>query len=192
MKKLLCLVALLALSLPAYPQAGEDLPAIDVPILKCATVPVAGTSEIQTITIGGTPTAGSFTLTFAGFTTSAITWTATDATLVAAIDAALEALPNVGTTGVTTAAGTLSSGIGTVTVTFTGNNAKLDVALMTGTSSLTGTSPTLAIATTTAGVTADGRKSGKGALLIDMTNGVLYINTGTSLNPTWTKVGTQS
>ena len=32
----------------------------------------------------------------------------------------------------------------------------------------------------------------KGALLIDTTNGVLYINTGTKAQPTWTKVGTQS
>lgn len=192
MKKVLHLIALLALCLPAYSQSGDNLPTFPARALQCGTVPVAGTNEIQTITLGGTPTGGTFTITFNGFTTSAITWTATDATLVSSIDTALEALPNIGTGGVTTAAGTVSSGIGTITVTFTGNNAKLDVALMTGTSSLTGTSPTLAIATTTAGVTADGRSSAKGTLLIDITNGILYINTGTSLNPTWTKVGTQT
>lgn len=32
----------------------------------------------------------------------------------------------------------------------------------------------------------------KGALVIDVTNGLLYINTGTSASPTWTKVGTQT
>jgi hypothetical protein len=34
--------------------------------------------------------------------------------------------------------------------------------------------------------------AGKGCLLVDTTNGVLYINTGTKASPTWTKVGTQS
>lgn len=34
--------------------------------------------------------------------------------------------------------------------------------------------------------------SNKGTLLIDSTNGKLYINTGTLLSPTWTVVGTQS
>jgi hypothetical protein len=32
----------------------------------------------------------------------------------------------------------------------------------------------------------------KGALLIDITNAILYINTGTQAAPTWTKVGTQT
>ena len=31
-----------------------------------------------------------------------------------------------------------------------------------------------------------------GSLYIDITNGVLYINTNTAASPTWTKVGTQS
>lgn len=32
----------------------------------------------------------------------------------------------------------------------------------------------------------------KGTLLIDTANGILYINTGTSASPTWTKVGLQT
>lgn len=32
----------------------------------------------------------------------------------------------------------------------------------------------------------------KGALLLDTTNGILYINTNTQASPTWTKVGTQT
>lgn len=193
MKFLLSITLSLALVAFSFGQAGEDLPTFPARALQCGTVPVAGTNEIQTLTLGGTPTGGSFTITFAGRTSGAITWTATDATLVSNIDTALEAMPNIGTGGVTTAAGTVTAGIGTITITFTGNNAKLDVALATTTSSLTGTAPTVVIATTTAGVTADGRKATKGTLLIDVTNGILYINTsGTSLNPTWTKVGTQT
>ena len=158
-----------------------------------AGAPVAGTDEIQTITIGGTPTSGSFKLTFEGFTTSAITWTAVDATLVAAIDAALGALPTIGSaSNVTTAAGTLSSGIGTVTVTFVAALGKTNVALMTATSSLVGTNPTVAVTTTTAGVTATARGAPKGATLIDVTNALHYTNTGTAAAPTWTKTGTQS
>jgi hypothetical protein len=33
---------------------------------------------------------------------------------------------------------------------------------------------------------------GKGTLLIDVTNGILYINTGTKSATVWTKVGTQT
>lgn len=35
-------------------------------------------------------------------------------------------------------------------------------------------------------------QAGKGSKLIDYTNGVDYINTGTKASPTWTKTGTQS
>lgn len=156
-----------------------------------AGAPTAGTDEVQTLTIGGTPTGGTFTITYDGRTTTAITWTATDATLVADIDAALEALVNIGTGGVTTAAGTLSSGIGTVTLTFVGVNAKKNVSLAVANSSLTGTSPTAVIATTTPGVDASGRGAAKGALLTDVTNGKLYITTTTN-PPTWVVVGSQS
>jgi hypothetical protein len=166
--------------------------AIGAPLTN-AGAPSAGTDEVQTLTIGGTPDGGTFKLAFEGSTTSAITWTATDATLVASVDAALEALPGIGTGGVTTAAGTLSSGIGTITLTFAGNRGKQAVpTISVADNSLTGTDPTVEVAETTPGVDATGRGASKGALLNDTTNGVAYINTGTALAPTWTKVGTQS
>lgn len=162
-------------------------------ILEIAGAPAAGTDEVQTITIGGTPTAGSFTLTLDGYTTGAIAWSATNNTLIANIDAALEALVNIGTGGVTTAVGTMTAGIGTATVTFVGNNGKRAISLMTSTSSLTGTDPTLAVTETTPGVDASFRNiAGKGQVVSDTTNGKLYINTGTSIAPTWTVVGSQS
>lgn len=161
--------------------------------LTFAGTPGAGTSAVQTLTIGGTPSGGTFKLAFDGQTTAAITWTATDATLVSNIDTALEALTNIGTGGVTTAAGTVSSGIGTVTITFAGNLTKQLVSVITvALNSLTGSSPTLAIANTTPGVDADFRGAGKGVTVIDTTNGKLYINSGTALAPTWTVVGAQS
>lgn len=158
--------------------------------ITIAGAPSAGTSEIQTLTIDAA--GGTFKLAFEGKITSAISWSATNNTLVANIDAALEALPGIGTGGVATAVGTMTSGVGTITLTFGGNRAKQAVPLITvADNSLTGTA-TLSIAETTPGVDATGRGAGIGALLVDVTNAFLYINTGTALAPTWTKVGTQS
>lgn len=156
--------------------------------------PTAGVSEIQTLTIGGTPSAGyTFNIEFEGYTTAPISWSATNATLVANIDAALELLPNIGTGGVTTAVGTMTSGVGTITLTLAGNRAASNVALMVASLvTSAGTSPTAVIATTTAGVDATFKGVPKGALLIDSTNGKLYINTGTAIAPTWTVAGTQT
>lgn len=174
--------------MPTIEGAAQSTPLVN------AGAPVGGTNEVQTITIGGTPTGGTFRLAFDGFSTADIAWSSTNATLVANVDAALEALPNIGTSGVTTAVGTMTAGIGTLTVTFSGTNlAKKAVPTITvANNSLTGSSPTVAVAETTAGVDATARTSPKGALLIDTTNGKLYINTGSAQAPTWTVVGSQS
>lgn len=160
---------------------------------ETAGAPSAGTNAVQTLTIGGTPTGGTFKLGFEGNNTAAITWSATNATLLANINAALDALPALEDGDLVATAGTLTAGIGTVLITAAGNQARTPVTLLTiAGNSLTGTVPTLSIATTTAGVAASGRGARKGALLTDTTNGILYINTGTAYSPTWTKVGTQT
>lgn len=163
--------------------------------LQSAGVPSTGTSEIQTLTIGGTPESGDIlTFTFDGFSVTAA-WNATNATLVANIDAALESLNSIGTGGVAVAVGTATAGVGTFTITFGGNRAKQAVNLITASISNAdgdGSAGTAAITETTPGVTATGRGAPKGALLVDTTNGVLYINTGTGLAPTWTVVGAQT
>lgn len=163
-------------------------------ILESAGAPSAGTSEVQTLTIGGTPTGGSFKIYFEGFTSSSITWSATDATLLANLQAAIDALPSLGTNGFIAAAGTLTDGIGTITLTAGGNRAKqaLGSVLSCPTNALTGTAPTLAVAETTPGVDASFRGAGKGAIVSDTTNGKAYINTGTALVPVWTVVGAQT
>lgn len=189
MKKLfLTIASLAALAMPALAQNSA---VTDWPVYAIAGAPTAGVNEIDTITIGGTPTAGTFTLTVAGGrTTTPITWSATNATLVANIDAALEALPNIGPAGVTTAVGTMTAGIGTITCTFVGKNAATDFPLLSvGTNSLTGTSPTVAVATTTAGVAATFRDARPGTILVDNTTPALYFNTSaTQGSPTWTAV----
>jgi hypothetical protein len=155
--------------------------------LLSAGAPSHGTSEVQTLAITGTPTGGTFTLTFDGHTTAAIAYNAA----ASAVVSALEALNNIGTGGVTATGGALP---GTdVVITFAGNLTKLAVNLITATSSLTGgTDPAIAITETTPGVTATGRGTLKGGTVKDTTNGKHYTNTGTALAPTWTVTGTQS
>src|SRR5690242_16258253 len=91
-----------------------------------AGAPTTGTAAVQTLDFESI-TGGTFQISLEGLTTADITWSATNATLIANVDAALEALPNIGTGGVVTAAGTLTAGIGTMTLTF----AKRPVGLIT-------------------------------------------------------------
>lgn len=152
------------------------------------------TNEVQTLTIAaGPPTGGTFQLAFDGQTTAAIAWSAVNNTLLANIDAALEALSNIDAGDIACAATTLTAGVGALTITFSGTLAATDVALITvANNSLTGNTGTVAIAETTPGVNATARGAGIGAQLTDTTNGVLYINTGTALAPAWTVVGSQA
>jgi hypothetical protein len=96
-------------------------------------------SEVQTLTPSGTISGGTFTLTARGYTTAALPFNAT----AAAIAAALNALPGVFCTAT---GGPISTTA--VVVTFTDSG---DMAQMTLTSSLTGTSPAVAVSTTTSG-----------------------------------------
>lgn len=158
-----------------------------------AGAPVAGTDEVQTLTIGGSPTTGTFTLKFDGHTTAPISWSATNNTLRDNVDAALEALSNIGTGGITTAVGTMTAGVGTLTLTFAGaNTAKRAQPLITVVANTLDGSGTVEVAETTPGVNATALGAVKGGQLIDTTNGIAYINTGTATAPTWTKVGTQT
>ena len=132
---------------------------------KAIAYAVASAKEVQTITITGTPTGGTFTLTLArggvSATTAAIAYNATAAT----VQAALEALVNVGAGRVAVSGG---PGPGTAfTATF---DLDEDVAALTATASLTGgTTPGVTIATTTAGVAAnDGSQTAIGFLVYDI------------------------
>lgn len=104
-------------------------------------------SEQQTVTITGSPTGGTFTLTYAGQTTAAIAYNAT----AAAVRSALEALSNINVGEVT-----VTGGPGPDTpyvVTFSGNLAGEDVPQMTasGASLTGGDTPAVGVTTTTAG-----------------------------------------
>lgn len=108
------------------------------------------TNEVQVVTISGTPTGGTFILSYGGQNTSALAYNATAAT----VQTAFLLLSSVGSGN---AAVTGSAG-GPYTITFTGTLASTDVSAITanGAGLTGGTSPDVAITTTTPGVGATG------------------------------------
>lgn len=119
-------------------------------VLLASAALLGGTNEQQTVTITGTPTGGNFTLTYAGATTANIAFNAAGS----AVQTALEALPNIGPGNVSVAGG---PGPGTpYVVTFQNQLGRLDVAAMTAAHTFTGgTTPAIAVTTTTAGSSKD-------------------------------------
>jgi len=135
----------------------------------------AATNEVQTVTITGSPTGGTFTLTWNSQTTAGIAYNATAAT----VQSALEALSNIAPGDVTV---TGSAG-GPYTITFGGAYLGDDVAQMTasGAGLTGGSSPSVSVATTTGGGSAtatDGTQVFAGLLF-----------TETAFNPGSTKCG---
>jgi hypothetical protein len=114
------------------------------------TVAIPGTNAVQTLTMTGAPTGGSVTLTYDNQTTAALTSTST----AAQVQAAFEALPNVGTGNVTGAGGPWPGTA--ITLTFVNALQKRPVPPITlATNALTGgTTPTVTITQTTPGVLA--------------------------------------
>lgn len=153
-----------------------------------AGAPVAAVDAVQQLAFtGAVVSTGTFTLVYGGIETAPITGNATPATIVGAIDAALEAHPLLGSGSVTTAATTYTAGAGNITVTFNGPSVtKKPIDLLTvGVNNLTG-GPTLTITTLTAGVRPVPPFPATGAQYTNLTSGVVSSNTGTPLAPTWT------
>lgn len=114
--------------------------------LDIALFTEADADEVQTVTITGSPTGGTFTLTYSGQTTAGIAYNAA----ASAVQSALVALSNIGSGDVIV---TGSAG-GPYTVTFGGALADQNVAQMTasGAGLTGGTSPSVSVSTSTAGV----------------------------------------
>jgi hypothetical protein len=165
--------------------------------IQSAGAPVSGTDPICTLTLANC-TGGTFKLKVTSEdavseVTGNISWSATNNTLISNVDAALEALTMAtGSADFTTADATLSSGLGTLTITMVALFAKTVSTIEVYSDSTTGTGHSVTAEMTTPGVRGSFRGASKGALVSDTTNGVLYINTGTADKPVWTKVGTQS
>jgi hypothetical protein len=107
------------------------------------------TSEVQTLTMTGTPTGGSFALAFMSVQTAAIAYNAAPA----AIQAALQSLPGIGSGGITCTGGPLPTT--PVICTFAGSNASaaqpLIVVPASGSLLTGGTTPSVSAVRTTAG-----------------------------------------
>lgn len=139
-----------------------DFAGIDVPLLTADTTNLlgaavdvevatlvdgnAGTDEVQTFALYGTPTGGTFTLTFDGQTTGALNYNDSAAT----VDTALEALSNIGAGDVAVTGGPLPGS--SLTITFGGALTETNVANITcDPGSLTGGSISASVAETTPG-----------------------------------------
>ena len=101
-------------------------------------------SEVQTLTVAGSPTGGTVRYTFDGLFTAAVAHNAT----AAVVQAALEALPNVGAGNVTVG---LSGAVYTVTFGGALANQRLPLFVLAVNGLTGGSSPTVNIAETTAG-----------------------------------------
>jgi hypothetical protein len=108
---------------------------------------IGGTSSVQTVSITGTPTSGTFTLSFGGQTTAPIQYNA----IASAVQTALQALSSVGAGNATVTGG---PGPGTpYVITFAGALAQKAVGAITAVGSFSGgTSPAINVAQTTPGV----------------------------------------
>jgi hypothetical protein len=127
---------------------GHDM--VESAVLLASSAALGGANEQQTVTVTGTPTGGTFTLTYAGATTANIAFNAA----AAAVTTALEALPNIGPGNVVSTGGALP---GTpVVITFQNQLGKQNIAQLTAAHAFTGgTTPTIAVTTTTPGSALD-------------------------------------
>jgi hypothetical protein len=132
-----------ALAWSAAGNSSGDLLAIELLCTQNATIQTNGngTIGVQTVTIGGTPTGGTFALAFEGQVTAPIAYNA----IASAVQTALRALSTIGGTNVTCTGGPLPGTA--VTCTFSGSLVNQTVPLITSNiAGLTGGSPTITIA----------------------------------------------
>lgn len=143
-----------------------------------AGAPSNGTTQVETLTVTGNPTGGTFKLAFEGQTTEALAHNA-DAT---AIQTALRALPTVGSAGVGV------TGTNPFVVTFAAHKARTALGRITlAENALTGgTSPSVSITLTTPGVTANPYKPLAAAKLRRLDTNAVLNNAGTADEPNWT------
>lgn len=157
-------------------------------MMPISGVPATAVNAVQTLSItGGPPTTLTLRLRKDGVPTAAITWSNNNTTLLANINAALNAA--FGTGNLVATAGTVTAGIGTILITAAAKLAGLVLSTMTVEKvSETGTATTLGLTTTTAGVTATARDARTAALLAS-DNGNVYRNSSTTPNaPTWVAI----
>lgn len=145
---------------------------------------IAGTSEVQTVAITGTPTGGTFTLSYGGQTTAPIVYNATAAVVVTA----LTALGTVGAGNVTATGGPLPTA---VVVTFAGALGSQDVPSLAGNgAALTGgTTPAVTVVTTTPGVNPTNTQPIGGITSQNLRQWAIDLRDGTIMKRLWIPLG---
>src|SRR5207248_1375138 len=102
--------------------------------IAAATIQNGNGNELQQLAFGGTPSGGTFTISFAGRTTAAISSGATAAT----VQTALQAITTVGSGNVQVLGGPVSGANPTLLLKFAGGLANSNLAQATVSNSLTG------------------------------------------------------
>lgn len=102
---------------------------------------VSGTNEVQRISASPTPVSGAFVLTFGGNSTSPLAHNSSSTV----IQSALRGLPSIGPSGVNVSGGPINTS--SVDVTFVGPLGSTNVAQITATDTLIGSSPTISVTT---------------------------------------------
>jgi hypothetical protein len=149
-------------------------------LLTSPTLPTNGTNEVQRITLTGAPSGGTFKLRFGS---AVMSGTLPYNASAAAVQAALRALPTIGSTGVTCSGGPLDSS--PVDVTFGGRLGRMDVLpIQVVSSAFTGgTSPAVTVSTVTPGVAGTQRSAAAGQILLYGPE--VYFNHGVPYAPDW-------
>ena len=146
--------------------------------------PGAGTANITTITINGSPDGGTFAIVYQGVSTPAQAYNRS----LANVQAALVALPGIGAGGVVVTGTPGSSYV------LTWQHVGARGAITVVNNMTNGGNPVAApgVVNGTPGVDPTPKGVAEGGLVVDSTTGMVYVNTGTVTDPTWTKVGNQS
>ncbi len=155
------------------------------PVAVSNGAPSAGVNAVQGITTSGTVTAGTFKLSFQGFVTGPISWTATTAIL----ETALNNLKSIGSGGTGLVGVVVTGGAfpGTaLVITFSGTQvAKKELpVLVLHSNDLIG-GGTVVVANSTAGVNVFGRGIAPGAQILNGLTGAVHANSGTAEQPVW-------
>jgi hypothetical protein len=143
------------------------------PAIVADEAPLNGTNAVQTITVTGVPTGGTYKLSYGGDETTAIDHAVEDP----AILAALQALDSIG------AEGLVADG-GAGAFRFVGDLGlqPLDEITLSDNSLTGGTNPSVTIETTQVGVVPDMAKTGQAWVEVGVT---MYFNMGTYSAPVW-------
>jgi hypothetical protein len=167
--------------MPIFPEPADAQMRQRVRVWQNAGAPVAAVNDVQTITVDSC-THSTLTLTNLPGGRS---YTAVQDVSTAALQTALRALLGTNAVAVT---GTYAAGSGgTYILTWGGNYAGLLMTLLGVSATFVGgSSPAVAIVHTTPGVAPTYRaQAAPGALLVDTTNLIVYINAGSLLIPSW-------